>query len=204
MGQETTAREMLEQGIDAYRLGEYEESLEALQRARELSVGAVDREGEIEALGSMGVVHVELERWDDAHQFLDEALSICEEVDDQLNKGKVLGNLGMMHARQGDVESATEAYQQAIAIFQELGESRYEKDIARQLNKLGKESKLVHAFDGVREGLAYRWEATGVPLTARKLFRLFGRQSGQATAELEDEQEGDVIDLQPEADEEES
>jgi len=202
MDQETTAKEMLEQGIEAYRLGEYEESLKAFQQARELSAGAVDREGEIEALGSMGVVHVELERWDDAHRFLEEALGICEDTGDQLNTAKVLGNLGMLHARQGDVESATEAYQQAIAIFHELGESGYEKDIARQLNKLGKESKLADALGGVREGLAYRWEATGVPMAARKLFQLLGRQSGQTAAELEDGGEGEVIDLQPETDEE--
>ena len=203
MDQETTAKEMLEQGIDAYRIGEYEESLEAFQHARELSARAGNREGEIETLGSMGVVYVELERWDEARRFLEEALGICEETGDQINTGKVLGNLGMMHARQGDVESATEAYQQAIAIFQELGETGYEKDISRQMSKLTiKESKLFEALGGVREGLAYRWEATGVPMTARKLFRLFGRQSGQATAELEDGEEGDVIDLQPEADEE--
>ena len=203
MDQETTAKEMLEQGIEAYRLGEYEESLKAFQQARELSAGAGDREGEIEALGSMGVVHVELERWDDARRFLEEALGICEDTGDQLNTAKVLGNLGMLHARQGDVESATEAYQQAIDIFQDLGESGYEKDITRQLNKLTiKESKLFDALSGLREGLAYRWEATGVPMAARKLFRLSGRQSGQVPSELEDGEEGDVIDVQPEADEE--
>ena len=202
MDQETTAKEMLEQGIDAYRLGEYEESLKAFQRARELSAAAGDREGEIEALGSMGVVHVELERWDDARRFLEEALGICEDTGDQLNAAKVLGNLGMLHARQDDVESATEAYQQAIAIFHELGESGYEKDISRQLNKLDKESKLADALGGVREGLAYRWETTGVPMAARKLFQLLGRQSGQTAAELEDEGEGETIDLEPETDEE--
>jgi tetratricopeptide (TPR) repeat protein len=202
MDQEITAKGMLEQGIDAYRIGEYEESLEAFQQARKLSAGAGDREGEIEALGSMGVVYVELEQWDDAGRFLEEALGIGEETGDKLNTAKILGNLGMMHARQGEVESATEAYQQAIALFQELGETAYEKDISRQLTKLGTESKLADALDGVREGLAYRWEATGVPMAARKLFQLFGRQSGQTTAELEDAEEGDVIDLHPEADEE--
>ena len=77
MTEEYTASEMQEQGIDAYRAGEYEEALEAFEQARNLSVGAGDREGEVEALGSMGVVCVELENWDEARRFLDQALDIC-------------------------------------------------------------------------------------------------------------------------------
>lgn len=202
MAQETGARKMQEQGVDAYRAGDYEEALEAFERARNLSGEAGDRQGEIEALGSMGVVCVELERWDDARRFLEEALSICEATDDQINKGKVLGNLGMMYARQDDNENAVIAYEQAIAIFGDLGESGYEKDIARQLSKLRlSESRFVDALGGVRDGLAFRWEATGAPTMARKLFRLFGRRSGPGP-EFEDEEESDAIDLLPEGDEE--
>jgi len=136
MAEDSKASDMQEQGVDAYRAGEYEEALEAFEQARNLSAEAGDREGEIEALGSMGVVCGELEHWDDAHRFLDQALDICEETEDQVNQGKVLGNLGMIYARQGDEENAAEAYERAIAIFRDLGESGYEKDIARQLSKL--------------------------------------------------------------------
>lgn len=202
MDRETQATEMLKQGIDAYRVGEYEEALEAFQQTRELSAEAGDPQGEIEALGSMGVVYVELERWDDARSFLDKALGICEETEDQLNKGKILGNLGMMHARRDDMESAVQAYEQAIAIFQELGETGYEKDIARQLSKLNLEgSKLFEVLGNLREGLAFRWETTGVPMAARKLFRLSGRQSGQVPEEIED-QEDEIADEISEADQE--
>ncbi|NIV35582.1 MAG: hypothetical protein GWN58_40860, partial [Anaerolineae bacterium] len=55
MTEEYTASELKEQGIDAYRAGEYEEALEAFERARNLSAEAGDREAEVEALGSMGV-----------------------------------------------------------------------------------------------------------------------------------------------------
>ena len=200
MTQEYTAGEMQEQGIDAYRAGEYEEALEAFEQARKLAAEAGDRETEVEALGSLGVVHVELERWDDAHQFLDQALDVCDETGDQINKGKVLGNLGMMYARQGDEENAAEAYEQAIAIFQDLGESGYEKDIARQLSKLKfKKGSFLDALGSYREGLEDGEEATGTQRMARKLFRLFGRLSGSAPIE---EDEGDVIDVLPEPDEE--
>lgn len=201
MAQEDQASEMQEQGVDAYRAGEYEEALEAFEQARNLSADSGDREGEIEALGSMGVVCGELERWADAHRFLDQALDICEETEDQVNQGKVLGNLGMIYARQGDEEKAAEAYERAIAIFRDLGESGYEKDIARQLSKLSlKKGRFLDALGSYREGLEDGEEATGTQKMARKIFRLFGRLSGPAPVEIEDD--GDIIDILPEPDKE--
>ena len=199
MTEEQTASELLEQGIDAYRAGEYEEALEVFEQARNLAAGEGDREGEVEALGSMGVVNVELENWDEARRFLDRALEICEETEDQINKGKVLGNLGMMYARQGDKESAAEAYEQAITIFRDLGETGFEKDIARQLSKVQlKKGGFLDALGSYREGLEDGEEASGAQKMARKLFRLFGRLSGPLPGD--EEEEGDVIDVSPEPD----
>ena len=202
MTEEYTASEFQDQGVDAYRAGEYEDALEAFEQARNLAAEAGDREGEVEALGSMGVVSVELENWDEARHFLDQALDICVETEDQINRGKVLGNLGMMYARQGDKENAAEAYEQAIDIFRDLGETGYEKDIARQLSKVQlKKGSFLDAIGSYREGLEEEEEATGTQKMARKLFRLFGRLSGPAPID-EDEDDGDVLDVLPEPDEE--
>ena len=87
-------------------------------------------------------------------------------------------------------------------IFRDLGESGYEKDIARQLSKLKlKKGSFLDALGSYREGLEDGEEATGTQKMARKLFRLFGRLSGSAPIE-EDEEEGDVIDVLPEPDRE--
>ncbi len=196
----TEASELKEQGVDAFRAGEYEEALEAFEQARDLFAMAGDPEGESEALGNMGVACIELERWDDARRFLAAALEICDETGDQLNKGKALCNLGMMHARHGDSDRAAKAYEESIAIFQDLGEHGYEKDVARQLKKLAREDQLSNALGGFREGLAYRWEATGVPMMARKLFRLVGRRGDPG--DLDEEQDDEIIDLLPEEEQE--
>ncbi|NIV35583.1 MAG: tetratricopeptide repeat protein, partial [Anaerolineae bacterium] len=115
------------------------------------------------------------------------------------NKGKVLGNLGMMYARQGDKEGAAEAYEQALAIFRDLGETGFEKDIARQLSKVQlKKGGFLDALGSYREGLEDGEEASGAQKMARKLFRLFGRLSGPVPGD--EEEEGDVIDVSPESD----
>ena len=93
MPQTDEAKRLYEQAIDAYRAGEYEEALEILAQAREVFVDAGNQTGEVEALGSMGVVYVELEEWDQAQRRLDEALALCVERQDRTNQAKVLGNL---------------------------------------------------------------------------------------------------------------
>jgi len=176
MEQRDQAKHAHETGIDAYRVGEYEEALEAFALARNLFTQAGDLTGEIEALGSMGAVSIELEEWDQAEQYLDQALTISEEQGDRSNQGKILGNLGMMYARQSEVERAAEAYEKAIAIFQETGERGYEKDVARQLSKLKlKKGKFLEALGDYQPGLEDEAEASGAQQLARKLFRLFGR-----------------------------
>lgn len=193
----TEPGELKEQGVDAFRAGEYEEALEAFERARDLFAMEGDPEGESEALGNMGVVCIELERWDDARRFLDEALDLCEATGDQLNKGKVLGNLGMMYARQGDSDRATRAYEESVAIFQDLGEAGFEKDVARQLSKLRRKPvRVLDALGGLRGDLPDGEEASGAQRMVRKLFRLFGRQAGPA--DPGEEQDADIIDLSPE------
>jgi len=176
MEQRDQARDAHDTGMDAYRAGEYEQALEAFARARNLFLQAGDRTGEIEALGSMGALSIELEDWDQAGQSLDEALALAQEQGDLSNQGKILGNLGMMYARQGETEKAAEAYEKAIAMFQETGERGYEKDVARQMSKLKlKKGKFLQALEDYQPDLEGDANASGAQKMARKLFRLLGR-----------------------------
>ena len=198
MAQIDEARRLFDDGIDAYRAGEYEEALEALAQARKLFAGESDLQGEAEALGSLGAIYTEIEDWDGAQHALEEALTICEAIGDRSNQGKVLGNLGMMLARQGNEEEAAEAYEKAIAIFQELGEKGNEKAVVRQMGKLKfKKGQFLDALGDYQEGLDDE-DASGAQKMARKLFRLLGRTSGGGPALDEEEDEGDdVIDVTP-------
>jgi tetratricopeptide (TPR) repeat protein len=204
MAQKDDAKQRFEQGIDAYRAGEYEEALGMLAQARELFVQAGNRTGEAEALGSMGAVYIQMEEWEKAQQSLDEALAAATDAQDRSNQGKVLGNLGMLYARQGDQEKAAAAFEQAIALFREIGERDNEKAVARQMSKLKlKKGKFLEALGDYQSGLEGGAEASGAQKMARKLFRLFGRVTGGPTLEGgEGEEEEDVIDVAPEPDEE--
>lgn len=194
------AKHLYEDGIDAYRAGEYEEALETLGQARDLFAGEGDQKAVGEVLNDIGVIYVQLEEWEEAKNVLDEALSSRIELEDRSGQGITLGNLGMMYARQGDEEKAAEAYEQAIEIFRELGEKGNEKAVARQLNKLKiRKGKFLDALGDYQEDLAAEEEPSGTQQVARKLFQFLGRLTGGQAPEdmmLEDE-EGDVIDVEP-------
>jgi tetratricopeptide (TPR) repeat protein len=192
------AKRLYEDGIDAYRAGEYEEALETLSQARDLFVGDGDLKGVSEVLNDMGVVYVQQEDWDGAKHALEEALSIRIELGDRSGQGITLGNVGMMYARQGDEEQAAEAYEQAIEIFGELGEKGNEKAVARQLSKLKiRKGRFLDALGDYHEDLAGEEEPSGTQQVARKLFQFLGRLTGGPAPEdmMLEEETGEVIDV---------
>jgi tetratricopeptide (TPR) repeat protein len=182
------ARHQLEEGHDAFRVGEYEEALERLVQARNLFAEAGDRTGVAEAIGSQGAVYVELEEWSRAHEAFDEALAICAEIGDRSNHAKVLGNRGMLYARKGDTQQALEAYEESLAIFRELGERGNEQAVSRQLNKLKvRRGKFLEAMGDYQEELEGTSQLTGVQKLAKGLFRLLGHVGGGAIVPSGDE-----------------
>jgi len=168
------AKQLYDRGIDDYRAGEYEEAIEALSQARSLYAEAGDRQAEAEVLNDLGVVYLQMDEWEQAQDALQTALTIRRELEDRSGQGITLGNLGMLYERQGDEEQAIQAYEQARAIFEELGEKGNEKAITRRLDHLQKGSFL------------------------ERLTALLGFGSS-------DEEEGeDIVDVTPEAADEEN
>lgn len=177
-------KRLYDQGIDAYRMGDYEEALDALVRARELYAEAGNRVREAEALNDAGVVCIQLEEWDQAGQYLGEALTVREALGERSAQGMTLGNLGMLYQRMGEKEQAAQTYEQAIEIFRELGEGGNEKAVARQLSGLKlKRGKFLEALGDYPVGEAEDEETAGAQKMIRRLFRLFGRVAGGPGAE---------------------
>jgi tetratricopeptide (TPR) repeat protein len=198
------AAHLYDEGLDAYRVGEYEEAVRALSRARDLAASAGDRSKEAQILNDLGVVYIRLDAWEEARRCLEEARTIRMVTEERSAQGITLGNLGMLHALQDEEEKAVEAYEEALAIFQELGERGNEKAIARQLNKLQMErGRFLDALSDYQAELEQEESPSGPQKVARQLFRLWGRMVGGPESEEEDEDEieGEVIDVPPDEDE---
>jgi tetratricopeptide (TPR) repeat protein len=186
------ARRRYNEGIDAYRAGEYEAALAALLEARDLYAAAGQRKEESEALNDAGVVCIQMEDWEAAEAYLDEALALRRALPDRSGEAITLGNVGMLYDRQDRDEEAIEAYEGAVAIFGELGERGFEKAVARQLSKLKvQQGKFLEAMEDHRVGMEEGEAASGTQKLARRLFRMLGMVAGRSGGDQpEDEEEG--------------
>ena len=100
-----------------------------------------DRTTEALALTSLGLVHWQQGRYQQAIDHHQQALTICREVSDRAIEALALAYLGLVHAQQGRYQQAIDHHQQALTICREVGDRAIE---ALALAYLG----LVHAQQG--------------------------------------------------------
>jgi tetratricopeptide (TPR) repeat protein len=182
------AKKLYDNGIDAYRAGEYDQALDALTQARDLYNRVGNQAGEAEALNDAGVVCIQMEQWDSAREYLLAALAIRQAQGDHPGEAITQGNLGTMYERAGEYAAAIHAYEQSATLFREIGEKGNEKAVARRLNKLKlKHGRVEEALGDYGAELAAEKELGAPQKMARQLFRLLGRLTGSGAADDEDD-----------------
>ncbi|WP_448603995.1 tetratricopeptide repeat protein [Thermoleptolyngbya sp.] len=107
-------------------LGKLEKAMEYYQQALHFTRETGDRQGEGNALGSLGIVHHILGQYEQAIDFHQQYLSIAREIDDRQGEGRALGNLGIAYYILGQYEWAIDLYRQCLSIVQEIGDRQGE------------------------------------------------------------------------------
>jgi tetratricopeptide (TPR) repeat protein len=141
-----------------------------LERVHRLAVQAARQLGHIEAeargLNNLGMDLVHLGHWEQAVEYLQQALTIWRQIGDRHGEAAALTNLGVALGSQGHWALAADRHRQALAIWQGLGDRRGQ---AQTLNGLG--DVLV------RQG---HWpEAADLHEQALKIQREFGDRHGE-------------------------
>ena len=80
-----------------------------------------DRQGEGAGLGNLGTAHLQVRQYEQAIEYLTQALPIYREVGDRRREGGCRCNLGGAYTSLGQHERAIEHLTQALAIDRELG-----------------------------------------------------------------------------------
>jgi tetratricopeptide (TPR) repeat protein len=109
-----------------------------------------DRRGEGNALGNLGLAHVNLGNTRKAIEFYEEALAIHREIGDRRGESNSLGNLGVAYSALGYSRKAIEFYEEALAIDRAIGDRRGEgNDLGNLANShanLGDTSKAIEFY----------------------------------------------------------
>ncbi len=94
--------------------GQFRRSLEIARREKQSFI-------EANSLGSLGVVAMRQEHYDEAMDFFHASLDISHPLGNLTQEEKTLGNLGWSYFKLGDFEKALSLFQQATQICTELG-----------------------------------------------------------------------------------
>src|ERR671932_2201839 len=118
-----------------------------------------DRQGEGNALGSLGLAYRNLGDYAKAIEYYQQCLAIAREIKDRKGEGQSLANLGVAYHALGDYAKAIEYQQQRLAIAREIGDKDGE---GTALNNLGgalqKSGNLTQAEKILRTGIEV-WES---------------------------------------------
>jgi tetratricopeptide (TPR) repeat protein/transcriptional regulator with XRE-family HTH domain len=102
-------------------LGEVEQAADVASRAVRRACAQGNRLSLVEALRVQGLVALRQERWDEAMQVLEEAVSFARRMRYPYGEARVLHVYGLLHARREEPEAACRRLEAALAICTRLG-----------------------------------------------------------------------------------
>ena len=88
------ADRLLQQGIQQFRISQFEAAFRSWQQALTIYREIKDRLGEGNALGNLGLAYYSLGKYDKAIEFQLQRLAIAREIKDRLGEGQSLGKSG--------------------------------------------------------------------------------------------------------------
>ena len=165
-----------EQGLAAFRAGDFQSAEEAFDHVLEAHTQAGDEAGQAEMLVNLGVVHMQTRRFEQSEKELTRAGAIFQRLGRRSEEAQSLGNLGTLYERAGKPKQAADHYQRAVTIFGELGEKENQQATLGALTRLqvGQRNFLQSLFT-YEQALAAGQKLTLKQRFFRWLFRIVRR-----------------------------
>ncbi len=111
------AIELMQRGWCARREGKYADARRDVVEAISL-LRQTDSHGDlVNALGKLGHIEMDLDRWNEAREAYEEAIGICRDVGDALGTAHKIRHLGDVHRHAGRVDDARACYQEALSLY---------------------------------------------------------------------------------------
>ena len=114
-------RALLKQGDSLLIQSSYAQALAIYALAQGIAERLNDQEGVIQALCSLGKVHIEQSSYAQAINYLEKSLKLSQDIGSKANIAKALSNIGNVYFYQGHYSQALEYYHRSLRLQQELG-----------------------------------------------------------------------------------
>jgi len=122
-------------GLIAQREGDLNSALESYDRSLAIATNLKDRTGLILLHSSIGMAHLQSERYDLARPYLEQCVNLLRDDSDQKRLADNLYWLGYALANTGDLKLAERAFEESKSIFSVLEFERV-ADVEKALSKL--------------------------------------------------------------------
>jgi predicted ATPase len=103
--------------------GEYQEALDLLYRALEISE-RLDNPFQERHLGSIGLVLTYQGKYHEAREYYERTRAIAEKLGDAGDIAAVIGNIGIVSMKLGDYQEAIPILEKSLKIFEDIGDPR--------------------------------------------------------------------------------
>jgi CHAT domain-containing protein/Tfp pilus assembly protein PilF len=141
------ADRLLQQGNQQFQISQFEAAFQSWQQALTIYREIKFRQGELWALGGIGIAYQALGKYDKAIEFHLQSLAIAREIKDRLGEGKALENLGLAYYSLGKYDKAIEYHLQSLEIKREikdrLGEGNALENLGNVYDSLGKYDNAI-------------------------------------------------------------
>ncbi|MEM9215902.1 MAG: tetratricopeptide repeat protein [Cyanobacteria bacterium P01_F01_bin.150] len=145
------ADRLADEAFQQYRVSQWRESLQSLDKALEIYRAIGDRPGEADTLGNIGIIYRLLGDYPTALNYYDQSLAIKRELGNRSGESDTLTNIGTVYNLLGDYPTALNYYDQSLAIKRELGdrsgESKTLGNIGTVYNLLGDYPTALDYYD---------------------------------------------------------
>lgn len=119
-------QQLLEQGKQHYRDGQFAEASTLLQKAVAAYQAQGDRPSQAIALNHLALAHQKLAQWSQAEAAIDQSLSLVEQLSDTQQKlpilAQALNHQGNVQLAQGKTEAALKTWQRAAQVYAQVGD----------------------------------------------------------------------------------
>jgi tetratricopeptide (TPR) repeat protein len=149
----TTAKELHQQGVNAFRKGNLETALAKLKQA--IEIAADDSRAAAEIYNDLGVVYQKLEDYAAAYQALDEAEARFTALADKKGQAQTLGNRAAVLEAEDELDEAVEMYKISAHMLEEVGESEMAMYVWQAVSKIRtRQGQYIAAIGAYEEGVS--------------------------------------------------
>ena len=148
VAQTGNAINLLNEGNESYRLGDYHRAIRFFQQSLDISRQINDTKGKVLSLNGLGNAHRHLGNYKQAINYYNQSLAINQKINDPEGKADALMGLASVYHRQTKYQKSIDYNLQALNIYQKRGYKHGEADCSTHLgdayHRLGKYDKAIY------------------------------------------------------------